>query len=174
MNGTGSPPHRRRRSFVVLVAACALLSSVATESARASGVWSWPVVGPVLRAFDPPRTAFGSGHRGIDIACPVGAPIRAVAPGLVTFAGSVGGQRYVTVRHADGTQSTASWVAAIDVRRDDVVVAGQRIASCGSGHSGATIPHVHFGVRTPDGTYVDPLGVLLPPKLSSFLRLAPR
>lgn len=132
------------------------------------------MIGPVLRAFDPPRTAFTSGHRGIDIACWPDAQILAVAPGVVTFAGSVGGQRYVTVTHSDGTQSTASWVSSILVRRDAVVTTGTPIATCGAGHIGAVIPHVHFGFRTPEGTYLDPLDLLVPPNLSSFIRLAPR
>lgn len=150
------------------------LSLAAVPGAAASGSWGWPVIGPVIRAFDPPRTAFGAGHRGIDIACPPGAAIRAVAPGAVTFAGSVGGQRYVTVAHPDGTQVTFSWVDAIVVRRYDAVLAGQPVATCGVGHPGAIIPHVHVGVRTPDGTYLDPLDVLLAPRISSFIRLAPR
>jgi murein DD-endopeptidase MepM/ murein hydrolase activator NlpD len=168
MKGMGRP-----RSISVGIAITAILL-LGPSAARASGSWSWPVVGPVLRAFDAPRTAFGSGHRGIDIACRIGTPILAAASGTVTFAGSVGGQRYVTVTHADGRQSTASWVDAVLVRRNDAVVAGQALATCGFGHVGALIPHVHFGVRMPDGTYVDPLVVLAPPRLSSFLRLAPR
>lgn len=171
MTKTTERPRRRRACLTIVVS---LAVCWAPQTVLAAGTWSWPVIGPVLRAFDPPRTAFGSGHRGIDIACAVGAPIRAPASGTVTFAGSVGGQRYVTVTHADGTQSTASWVDALLVRRDEVVVAGQPIASCGVGHAGAVISHVHFGVRRPDGVYVDPLGVLAPPRLSSFLRLAPR
>lgn len=166
-------PNSSRFGKVVAVVVAALMSLVVPVPSRASGAWSWPVVGPVLRAFDPPKTTFGSGHRGIDIACPRGAPIRAVAAGVVTFAGSVGGQRYVTITHTDGTQSTVSWVEAIVVRRDDVVLDGATIATCGTGHVGSTIPHVHLGVRTPDGAYVDPLDVLLPPRLSSFIRLAP-
>lgn len=141
--------------------------------AAAAGTWAWPVVGPVLRAFDPPRTAFGSGHRGIDIACWPGSEIRAVAPGVVTFAGSVGGQRYVTVTHADGTQSTASWVSSILVRRDAVVASGTPLATCGTGHTGTSIPHVHIGFRTPEGAYLDPMDLLVAPKLSSFIRLVP-
>lgn len=165
-------PRSIRATTVVVTAALVLL--FIPSPSWASGGWPWPVIGPVLRAFDPPKTAFGSGHRGIDVACSVGTPIRAVAPGVVSFAGSVGGQRYVTITHADGMQTTASWVDALLVRRNDVVLPGAAIATCGTGHAGATIPHVHFGVRTPDGAYVDPLSVLLPPRLSSFLRLAPR
>lgn len=162
----------RRVSLGLTLAAAASLAL--PRVASAAGAWSWPVVGPVLRAFDPPRTAYGSGHRGIDIACAIGGAIRAPAAGAVSFAGSVGGQRYVTVTHLDGTQSTVSWVDAIVVRRNETVAAGQMLATCGTGHPGAVIPQVHFGVRTPDGVYLDPLEVLLAPRLSAFLRLAPR
>lgn len=164
---------RRRRSVPVLVA-CAVLALASPRAAVAAGTWAWPVIGPVVRAYDPPRSTFGSGHRGIDIACRIGAPIRAAAAGVVTFAGSVGGQRYVTVTLPDGRQVTASWVDAISVRRNEAVVAGQALATCGVGHPGSVISHVHVGVRTPDGAYLDPLTVLAPPRLTSFIRLAPR
>lgn len=164
---------RPRTVFLGLL--LAIVASVLQPSpySYAVGSWSWPVIGPVLRAFDPPRTAYGSGHRGIDIACWPGSEILAVAPGVVTFAGSVGGQRYVTVTHADGTQSTASWVSSILVRRDAVVASGAPLATCGTGHIGTTIPHVHVGFRTPEGVYLDPMDLLVPPSLSSFIRLVP-
>ena len=40
--------------------------------AAAAGDWAWPVVGPVIRGYDPPALPYGSGHRGIDIAAPIG------------------------------------------------------------------------------------------------------
>lgn len=143
-------------------------------TAWASGTWIWPVVGPVLRGFDPPRSAYGAGHRGIDIACWPGAVIGAPATGVVSFAGSVGGLRYVTLTHADGSQSTASFVDELLVRKGSTVLEGAAVATCGIGHPGAVIPHVHFGVRAVDGSYLDPLSLLLAPRLSPFLRLAPR
>lgn len=167
-------PSTRSARRVAVLAMLGLGLLVRPGTSLASGNWSWPVIGPVLRAFDPPKTAFGSGHRGIDVACAVGSPVRAVATGVVSFAGSVGGQRYVTITHPDGMQTTASWVDALLVRRNDVVLPGAPIATCGTGHVGSTIPHVHLGVRTPDGVYVDPLVLLLPPRLSPFIRLAPR
>lgn len=148
--------------------------SIRPHAAVALEAWSWPVVGAVLRAFDPPKTAFTSGHRGIDIACWPDAQILAVAPGTVTFAGNVAGQRYVTVTHMDGTQSTASWVQDILVKKGAVVSAGTPLATCGSGHPSALIPHVHIGFRSPDGSYIDPMEMLAPPDLSTFIRLVPR
>ena len=70
--------------------------------AHASGDWSWPVVGPVTRAFDPPDSPFGSGHRGIDIAAPVGSAVHAASTGTITFAGPVGGRLFVTVDRGAG------------------------------------------------------------------------
>lgn len=165
-----TPARRSRAHALVAIGSlvCALVG--AAPVATAAGSWSWPVVGPVLRGFDRPDTPWGSGHRGIDIACARGTAILAPASGTVTFAGSVGGQRYVTVDHG-GLQSTASWVASLLVRKGDVVTAGTSIATCGDGHTGSVIPHVHFGVRDLAGTYLDPMGLLSPPRVTTFIRL---
>jgi murein DD-endopeptidase MepM/ murein hydrolase activator NlpD len=57
-----------KKLLLFVAVAWAVLAPAAVGPARAAGDWSWPVVGPVIRAFDPPDTPFGSGHRGIDIA----------------------------------------------------------------------------------------------------------
>ncbi|MFM7718306.1 MAG: murein hydrolase activator EnvC family protein [Actinomycetota bacterium] len=158
--------------MVALASKLALVVAAPT-AAHAAGSWSWPVVGPVIRAYDPPDTPYGAGHRGVDIACARGAAIRAVAAGTVSFAGSVGGQRYVTVDHGGGLQSTYSWVAQTLVRKGQVVAVGASVATCGEGHPGSTTPHVHLGARS-SGVYLDPLPLLGPIDLSGFLRLAPR
>jgi murein DD-endopeptidase MepM/ murein hydrolase activator NlpD len=132
----------------------------------------WPVVGPLIRGFDPPDSPFGSGHRGIDIAASVGSPVRAAAEGTVTFAGPVGGRLFVTIDHGAGLESTYSWVDALLVRRGDVVTRGQVIARSGTGHAGALVPHLHVGVRLLD-VYVDPLTYLGPVEVWRFIRLAP-
>ena len=147
---------------------------MSTAALGAGFGWRWPVVGPVLRIFEPPATQYGAGHRGIDVACAPGGPIAAVAGGIVTFAGPVGGLLYVTIDHGNGLSSTDSYVANVLVRRGQTVAPGESLATCGLGHPGSTIPHVHLGVRRADGTYVDPLSVLAPADLSSFIHLAPR
>lgn len=150
----------------------ALLTLVAPGSARAGGDWTWPVVGPVIRGFDPPDTPFGPGHRGIDIAAAVGTPVVAAEAGVVTFAGPVGGRLFVTIDHGDGVESTYSFLSAIVARRGTVVGRGEMIARSGSGHAGEPIPHLHVGVKL-DDVYVDPLDYLGPLEIWRFIRLAP-
>jgi murein DD-endopeptidase MepM/ murein hydrolase activator NlpD len=161
------------RKLVLWCAAwSAIFAFVVPGPARAAGDWTWPVVGPVMRGFDPPDSPFGSGHRGIDIAAPVGTPVRAAAAGTVAFAGPVGGRLFVTVDHGAGLESTYSFLGSIAVRRGDVVSQGQTIARSGTGHAGDIVPSLHFGVRLAD-TYVDPLEYLGPVDVWRFIRLAP-
>jgi len=155
-----------------LLAVSLVLAALAPAPARAAGTWTWPVVGPVIRGFDPPDTPFGSGHRGIDIATAFDSPVVAAQAGVVTFAGPVGGRLFVTVDHGGGLESTYSFLASLAVRRGAVVAAGQVIARSGMGHAGATIPHLHFGVKLADA-YVDPLDYLGPVDVWRFIRLAP-
>jgi murein DD-endopeptidase MepM/ murein hydrolase activator NlpD len=143
-----------------------------SRAAAGSGTWAWPVVGPVIRPFDPPDSPYGSGHRGIDIAAPLGSPVRAPAPGIVSFSGKVGGHVFVSVDHGGGLVSTYSWLSASLVHKGDSVASGSVLALSGPGHEGVLPSHLHFGVKL-NGEYVDPLSVLLPPSVSAFIRLAP-
>jgi murein DD-endopeptidase MepM/ murein hydrolase activator NlpD len=149
-----------------------LVTSAVGGPAVPAGGWQWPVVGPVIRGFDPPDSPYGSGHRGIDIAVVVGTPIVAPAAGTVAFAGPVGGSLFLTIDHGGGLESTYSWLSALAVRRGDLVAAGHVIAFTGWGHPTEPVPHLHFGVKL-DDVYVDPLAYLAPPDLGGFIRLAP-
>jgi murein DD-endopeptidase MepM/ murein hydrolase activator NlpD len=161
-----------RKLVMFMAVACAVLAPSSAWPARAAGDWSWPVVGPVIRGFDPPDTPFGSGHRGIDIAVALGSPVRAPAAGMVTFAGPVGGRLFLTIDHGGGLESRYSFLAALVARRGDPVSAGQVIASSGSGHAGDLIPNLHLAVLLHDA-YVDPLDHLGPIEVWRFIRLAP-
>lgn len=163
---------RRRPVALRVIVASALIVGGPSLPARAAGDWAWPVVGPVIRGFDPPDSPYGAGHRGIDIAATVGTPVLAAQAGTVAFAGSVGGRLYITIDHGGGWTSTFSWVDALFVRKGALVSRGQLIALSGWGHLDAPVPHLHFGVRL-DGEYVDPLLVLAPPDVSGMIRLAP-
>lgn len=158
--------------LISLVLASLGFAPAAAPALPAAGSGMWPVTGPVIRAFDPPDTPFGAGHRGIDIAAPVGTTVIAPDAGVVSFSGRVGGELFVTLDHGGGVTSTYSWLSAALVRRDDVVARGAPIALTGRGHPGANVPHLHFGVRL-DGQYVDPLSFLEPQSVSPFIRLAP-
>ena len=155
-----------------LLLLCAVFAFAMPGPARAAGDWSWPVIGPVIRGFDPPDSPFGSGHRGIDIAAAAGASVRAPAAGKVTFAGPVGGRLFLTIDHGGGLESTYSWLDALVARRGDLVSRGQPIGRSGTGHPGEGVPHLHFGVKLLD-VYVDPLDYLGPVDVSRFIRLAP-
>jgi Peptidase family M23 len=158
------------RRLVVPIVLVPLVISVAP--ARAAAPWAWPVVGPVIRAFDPPDSPYGTGHRGIDIGVPVGTTVVAPDDGVVSFAGPVGGRLFVTIDHGGGVASTSSWLTSLLVRRNDRVVRGQPVATTGWGHPDLTVPHLHFRARL-DGDYVDPIAYLEAPSVSAFIRLAP-
>jgi murein DD-endopeptidase MepM/ murein hydrolase activator NlpD len=164
---------RVSRSILVslVVAACLVVTPTGRGVASPDG-WAWPVVGPVIRGFDLPDDPYGPGHRGIDIAASVGTTIQAPAEGTVSFAGPVGGHLFLTIDHGGGLSSTYSWLTATLVRKGAVVVRGEPIALTGWGHPGASIPHLHLGVKL-GGQYVDPMGYLGPISLAGFVRLAP-
>jgi len=161
---------------VVAVAAMVVaVLGISASSARATPAWGtyeWPVVGPVINGFLQPASPYGSGHRGIDIAVPIGSPVRAAASGVVAFAGSVGGSLFVSIDHPDGVRTTYSWLSSIAVRRGDRVAAGEEIGTSGHGHPQIPLDHLHFGARVGD-TYLDPLLLLGRPDLSALIRLAP-
>jgi murein DD-endopeptidase MepM/ murein hydrolase activator NlpD len=158
------------RRFVIAV--LVLVGALAPLPARAAGDWPWPVVGPVIRAFDPPDSPFGRGHRGIDVAVPFGTPVLAPAAGVVTFSGPVGGHLFLTIDHGGGLTSSYSWLSRLVVRRNALVVAGDVIALTGWGHPGEPVPHLHVGVRL-DDVYQNPVDFLAPLEVWRFIRLAP-
>lgn len=163
------PPLRR----LVLPLAIALVSAAPGNAIASTGTWPWPLVGPVVRGFEPPANPYGSGHRGIDIAALVGTPVLAPASGTVTFAGKVGGYLFVTLDHGGGLQSTYSWLSALLVRKGDAVAEGATIALSGTGHPGSTLPpHLHLGMKL-DGEYVDPMAYLSPGSVVDLIWLAP-
>lgn len=171
------PPRVAWRAVSVIrsIIACVLTVTFLAANpatADAAGSWLWPVTGPVIEAFDPPASPYGSGHRGIDIATPAGTEIVAPLAGVVLFAGPVGGRLFLTLDHGGGLESTYSWLSSLAVRRGDVVVRGQPIASSGPGHPGDLIPNLHVGVRLHD-VYVDPLDYLAAIDVSALIRLAP-
>ena len=91
---------------------------------------------------------FGSGklvfHRGIDIAVPVGTPVRAVRKGRVVFAGARSGYgSTVVVEHTNGDRTLYGHNSLVRVRTGDLVESGTIVAF--SGNTGrSTGPHVHF------------------------------
>jgi murein DD-endopeptidase MepM/ murein hydrolase activator NlpD len=113
-------------------------------------------------------------HPGVDLAAPVGTPIRATADGVVAFAGQVpisrstGWWRYgnlVIVENGDGFFTLYGHVDRIDARQGERVKRGDRLATVGNSGWGVTSPHLHYEVRRKEaaGAFrpVDPLVFIL-------------
>jgi murein DD-endopeptidase MepM/ murein hydrolase activator NlpD len=147
-------------------------ADVSGGAAPAYGSYSWPLRGEVIRPFDPPDTPFGSGHRGIDIAAPLGSRVGAAADGVVAFAGPVAGALFVSVDHPDGVRTTYSWLGSVGVARGDPVARGQVLGTSGSGHADLEPPHLHFGARVGD-VYIDPMLLLERGSMVGLIHLAP-
>lgn len=127
----------------------------------------WPVGAEprVLRGWEPPASDYGPGHRGVDLAAPPGAPVRAAGAGRVSFAGEVAGRGVVSIE-LSGTGEPPLRTTYVPVRaqvsRGDRVAVG---AVVGRLQPGAHCPSscLHWGLLRGD-RYLDPL-TLLPPHL---------
>jgi hypothetical protein len=147
-----------RRLLLVLMLALAVAAP-----ARA---WTWPADGPVVQPFSfdrelPKAPGF---HRGIDVAGPPGALVRAPAAGVVSFAGTVPSNgRCVTIETVDGWSVTLTHLGSIAVIKGAAVVEGDGVGTIGpSDEPGVTDPHVHLGIRrtVDEYGYVDPVSML--------------
>jgi murein DD-endopeptidase MepM/ murein hydrolase activator NlpD len=120
--------------------------------------------GPTASKASAPHTVDGVRyahfHDGIDIAGPVGRPVKAIAAGKVIFAGTYpDGARVVRVKHADGSISLYAHLGeGLDVQKGDKVAAGQRLGVIGM--TGRTTgPHLHLELQV-NGKDADPERVL--------------
>jgi murein DD-endopeptidase MepM/ murein hydrolase activator NlpD len=103
---------------------------------------------PVLRQY--------RAHLGVDYRAPSGAPVIAVADGLVLSAGPNGGSgRMVHLRHANGFESQYLHLSSIAVRRGGRVRQGDLIGRVGSTGL-ATGPHLDYRLKK-NGAYVNPV-----------------
>ena len=100
-------------------------------------------------------------HDGVDIAAPVGSPIRAVASGQVIFSGYHSGYgRVLGIRHGGGVTTLYAHCWAVKVSVGDVVTSGTILGYVGD-TGRATGAHLHFEVRV-GGRSVDPIAALDP------------
>ena len=162
------------RPFLLLVSIVliAVLGSAVPAGAAPIAQWIRPVAGGVVNPFDAPRSRFGAGHLGVDLAARPGTVVRAAGSGVVSFAGSVAGALHVVVAHAGDLRTSYSFLSTISVRRGERVTAGEVVGTTGgtgAGHDGTV---VHFGLRSGD-TYVDPMLLLAPIDLATVVHLAP-
>jgi murein DD-endopeptidase MepM/ murein hydrolase activator NlpD len=159
-------PHPIRahgRAPLVVVAAAAVLLSLARPAGAVGapvdpvpvGVWPLQPKPEVVRAFEPPDSPWGAGHRGVDLAGSVGQVVHTALAGRVTFAARLAGRGVVVVDHGP-TRTTYEPVAA-SVRVGDVLARGQPIGTLELAGSHC-FPRacLHWGWRRGD-VYLDPL-----------------
>jgi len=126
-------------------------------------LFAWPAQGVFTSGFGmraDPFTGLPRFHNGIDLAAPIGSPIRAAASGRVVHVESQIGNygRFVIVRHPDGFQTLYAHLQDFAVRNGQSVSRGQRLGTMGNtGRS--TGPHLHFSVIH-NGRFVNPLRYL--------------
>jgi murein DD-endopeptidase MepM/ murein hydrolase activator NlpD len=103
-----------------------------------------------------PILGYARAHNGVDYHAPAGAPVGAVAPGVVTMAGwTAGGGRTVKVRHSNGYETEYLHLSSISVRSGARIAQGDLVGRVGQTGL-ATGPHLHYGMKKA-GRYVNPV-----------------
>src|SRR4051812_9203820 len=160
-----------------IVVAC-LIALVLTAPARAGAAadtptsWTRPVAGRVVRPFVAPRSRYGAGHRGADLAAAPGTPVAAAGGGRVAFAGSVAGTLHVVVDHGGGLETSVSFLATVSVRTGQTVPRGGIVGTAGGTGPEHAVGVVHFALRV-QGEYADPMRLFAAPDLTEVVHLAP-
>jgi murein DD-endopeptidase MepM/ murein hydrolase activator NlpD len=99
-------------------------------------------------------------HQGLDIAAPLGSPIKSAAQGTVVRVGYAEDYgKYVEISHGFGVLSRYAHAQSISVKRGDKVKKGDTIGKVGM--TGRTTgPHLHYEIEI-GGRKVDPSGFIV-------------
>ena len=98
------------------------------------GNYPAPVSGPITARFGAPRVTGGLDWQGITFQAPVGTAVRAIAPGMVLYAGPLRGYgQIVIVQIAHSLLSIYGHLGATDVHVGEQVSTGRAVGSVGSG-----------------------------------------
>jgi murein DD-endopeptidase MepM/ murein hydrolase activator NlpD len=144
----------------------AVLLLTAPAAHADDGRLAWPLRPrpAVLRTFDAPDPDWQHGHRGVDLAGSVDAPVLAAGPGTVVFAGMLADRPVVSIAHPGGLRTSYEPVTAT-VRAGQVVEAGTVLGRLIAGHPGCGAPVcLHWGAMwgpAARADYVDPLGLVI-------------
>jgi murein DD-endopeptidase MepM/ murein hydrolase activator NlpD len=138
-------------------AALTVLALTGLPSYAGASAAGWPLIPrpEVVARFDPPSSAWGAGHRGVDLLGTPGQTVRSAQAGTVTFAATLAGRGVVVVAHGE-LRTTYEPVQA-EVHVGDRLAAGQPI-----GRLQLAMSHcfpracLHWGLLR-DSTYRDPL-----------------
>jgi murein DD-endopeptidase MepM/ murein hydrolase activator NlpD len=123
----------------------------------------FPIKPIITCGFGARRSPFGGpsleAHNGVDLAGPIGLPVKACADGVVLLARDMSGYgNLVIIDHENGLYSYYGHCVLLEVVEGQRVKRYQEIALLGStGRS--TGPHVHFEIRE-EGKAVNPLNYI--------------
>ncbi|MFT2707974.1 M23 family metallopeptidase [Clavibacter zhangzhiyongii] len=125
-----------------------------------------PISGVFGKRIAPCSNGCSSNHQGVDFAPGMGAPIQAIADGVVreSVNSDTGLGVHLVIDHViDGQLITTVYghmlPGSMRVQAGDPVKVGQQIGQVGN-TGASTGPHLHFEVRMADGTAVDPFAWL--------------
>ena len=122
----------------------ARLSEIAASRAAREPDFVVPTDGRLTTCF---CQRWGTMHRGIDLAAPLGTPIYAATDGVVLRAGPASGfGNAVYIQDADGDVEIYGHMKYYSVAAGDVVHAGDQIAKVGN-QGQSTGPHLHFEIH---------------------------
>lgn len=140
---------------VTLLLTVAVTSCPGAAQADDGPPWQWPLGSRTIGAdFDLPDGPYRAGHRGIDLPGRAGEDVRSVAPGRVSFSGTVAGVGVVTVEHGD-ERSTYQPIVRRIVRAGDAVDTGDVLGRLDAAGSHCAGPCLHLG-RLEGEQYLDP------------------
>ncbi len=148
-----------KKYFIVNKKTSGSVSDSAVNMAGSNGdrvnPWIWPTEGKIIDGF----SAVEGGNKGIDIAAERGKLIVAAASGRVVYAGNAlrGYGNLIIIKHNDDYLSAYAHNDTIQVREQQEVKAGEKIATMGGSGTGSV--RLHFEIRY-KGKSVNPLRYL--------------
>lgn len=145
------------RTFIVATLAAIFLGfSAPVANADEIPALIPPVPGAPTRGFSVGKHDWEPGHRGVDLAAEVGAPVRAAAAGTIRYAGAIAGRGVVSLDHGSWRTTYEPLIPLVSPGAS--VQAGEIIGHLVAGHPGcAAAACLHWGLTNGE-TYRDPLG----------------
>ena len=101
-------------------------------------------------------------HTGVDFSAPIGTPVLAAAPGVVSkiVEGDIGYGNFIEVTHPKGIATKYAHLSEILVKENQKLNKGDLIGTVGNtGRSSG--PHLHFEILA-NGEPIDPMGLISP------------
>lgn len=157
-----TPPPETMERIARERATLAALRAVDIPTPHFAEGFHWPATGRISGVYGSQRILNGeprAPHLGLDIAVPVGTPLRAAAAGQVVLAEDLYFTGLTTILdHGHGVQTLYAHMSRLDTRPGTLLAAGAPLGL--SGATGrVTGPHLHFGL-TWFTTWLDPQPLL--------------